>query len=215
MENNDLINLFFKIQQYIRPEVSIEIGAYEATFSKKMIDIVPNGNVWAFEASPYVYQNFYPINNVNYLNKAISNTNDIIKFQIQSDSDLVTTANNSIINRNEDKNYLYIDVESVTLDSMFKEYKNICLWIDCEGANKQVLEGSVDILKNVSSIFIEVEEYEFWKDQWLYNDVYQFLKDNDFILLDKDNEYGSSQYNCIFIKKNWSIISSWKDKFNE
>lgn len=200
LSNSDLVKKFTAIQSIIKPNISIEVGSFDAGFSKSMIGIVPNGSIWAFEASPYVHNNFNPIAKVNYINKAVSNVNGTINFEIQSDFSPVI-GNNSIMNRNEQKNYAYIEVQSITLDSLFSAYENISLWVDCEGANREVLTGSLNILKNVSSIFIEVEEYEFWKNQWLFDDVYSYLTEYGFILVNKDQEYGNTQYNCIFIKK--------------
>jgi FkbM family methyltransferase len=199
LSNESLINKFIEMQKLIRPSLSIEVGAHEATFSKKMHEITEN--VWAFEASPYVFEHFYPISGVNYINKAISNVKGKVDFEIQGERDF-KTGNNSILKRNEDKKYSYVEIDAVTLNDTFKNEKNICLWIDCEGANEQVLTGASNILKNVSSIFIEVEEVEYWKGQWLFNDVESYLLENGFILFARgESEYNNKQYNCIFIKK--------------
>jgi FkbM family methyltransferase len=207
VEHKDLIKKFLTLQKTIKPNLSVEIGAHAAEFSRSMVGIADK--VLAFEASPFVYGIFYPIHNVDYLNKAVSDKDGLIKFEIQNDV-ILFTGNNSILNRNEIKDYIYIDVESTTLNSYIDndKYKNICLWIDCEGANKEVLMGSSNILKNVSSIFIEVEEYEFWKNQWLFKDVNDYLIKNDFVLWKKDQECKNYQYNCIFIKKELESIMS-------
>lgn len=196
--NSELVSKFISLQKIIKPDVSIEIGAHAAEFSKEISNFVDK--VYAFEASPYVYESVGTISNVNYINKAVSNVDGFIKFEIQDDVTNLA-ANNSIINRNEDKSYSYIEVESICLNNHFNDYKNICLWIDCEGANREVLTGASDVLQNVSSIFIEVEELEFWKNQWLFKDVNDYLLNKGFVLFARDQEYGNHQYNCIFIKE--------------
>jgi FkbM family methyltransferase len=196
--SHDLSNKFIDLQKILKPSVYIEVGAFDAEFSKAIVSKDPNAKVWAFEASPYVHQKYFPIDKVNYINKAVSDKNGYIDFELQKDIDLATV-NNSIMKRNEDKEYEYVQVESITLDSLFFEYNNICLWIDCEGANREVLLGASKILPNVSSIFIEVEEVNFWKDQWLDKDVIEYLTGFGFKLIDRDTQY-PKQYNCIFIK---------------
>jgi FkbM family methyltransferase len=198
LSNQELVEKFINLQKIIKPDVSIEIGAHEAKFSKAMSNIIED--VWAFEANPHVYDFFYPIKNVKYLNKAVSNIDGKIKFFMQQ-HESNTVGNNSIIKRNENIDYNVIDIESISLNNNFKKYKNICLWIDCEGASKEVLIGASEILKNVSTIFIEVENYQFWENQWLFKDLSEYLNLHDFILFAKDLEYGLNQHNCIFIKK--------------
>ena len=193
-----LAEKFIKLQEQLKPKISIEIGAHEAEFSQLMSKKITKDNTWAFEANPIVYKKYSGFNNFHYINKAISDKNNYIKFELQVG--LEDEGNNSIKNRKEDKIYSYIDVESVTLDSMFSDYKNICLWIDCEGANKEVLLGAHQVLKNTDSIFIEVEEIEYWEDQWLDVDVFKYLDDQGFALVEKKEQY-EKQYNCIFIKK--------------
>lgn len=195
----DLSNKFIEMQKEINPDIYIEVGAHDAEFSKVIAETSTSSPIWAFEASPYVFDKYNPIDGVNYINKAISDKTGSIDFEIQSDVELAAV-NNSIKKRNQEKSYNYISVESVTLDSLFKEFKNICLWIDCEGANREVLLGASEILPNVSSIFIEVEEVEFWKDQWLDADVVSYLESFGFEMIARDSQY-NNQYNCIFVKK--------------
>lgn len=196
-----LFDDFIELQKTLNPDVFIEIGAHEAEFSQTVAEKFPGSDVYAFEANPYVYIKNYPIKNVNYINNAISSSLGFVDFQIQNDND-ISAGNNTILKRNEDKDYLYIKVLSTTVDSLFTEYKNVCMWVDCEGANKEVLLGSENTLKNVSSIFIEVEEIEFWKDQWLDTDVISYLESLGFIMLARDSQY-NNQYNCIFVKEGY------------
>lgn len=200
MDNPLLLAEFLKMQLKIKPDTVVEVGAFDAEFSRLISKIINCKNIWAFEANPHVYKNFYPIKDVNYINKAISDVNGSIKFELKTDEDFVV-GNNSIMNRVEKRDIEYLDVESTTLDSMFGESKSICLWIDCEGASEKVFMGAKKIIKNVSSIFIEVEALQLWKDQWIDKDVDRYLLDNGFVLYARDNQYPPEQYNCIYVKK--------------
>lgn len=188
---------FIDIQKIMLPKLTIEVGAYDADFSKAMIGVAKE--VYAFEASPYVYEKFKNIEGVDYRNLAISDVSGQIDFEIQTDQHRLTS-NNSIMKRNDKGNKEYISVESATLNDLFKDKKSIALWIDCEGASKQVLTGASEILHSVDSIFIEVETAKFWKDQWLEIDVREYLSDFGFRLSRSEPQY-TNQYNQIYLRK--------------
>lgn len=196
--SKDLADKFISLQEKIKPDIYIEVGAFDAEFSRTIYSKIPNAKIWAFEANPYVHSKNYPILGIEYINKAVSDRVGSIEFEIQKDVQ-PDAVNNSIMKRNEDKPYEYIMVESITLNDILSEFSNICLWIDCEGANREVLLGASEILSKVSSIFIEVEQIEYWKDQWLDTDVIGYLESFGFKLIDRDYQY-PGQYNCIFIR---------------
>ncbi len=191
-----MLQAFIDIQKVMLPSLSIEVGAYDADFSKSMVGI--SKEVWAFEASPYVYEKFKNIEGITYKNLAISNTSGFIEFEIQKDEHKLIS-NNSIMKRNDKSNKEYINVESKTLNELFEGRKNIALWIDCEGANEQVLTGASQILPNVNSIFIEVETSQYWKDQWIESDVKNYLESFGFRLSLSKPQY-TNQYNQIYIR---------------
>jgi hypothetical protein len=56
--------------------------------------------------------------------------------------------------------------------------------IDTEGTTYQVLQGAKTILPNVKILHIETESYQFFENQYLHEDVANFLLNNNFILLD-------------------------------
>ncbi len=191
-----MLQAFIDIQKVYLPSVSIEVGAYDADFSRSMIGIAKE--IWAFEASPYVYEKFKNIDGINYINAAISNKSGIIEFEIQKDQHRLI-ANNSIMKRNDKSLKEYIEIESKTINELFSNKKNIALWIDCEGANEQVLTGASEVLPNVQSIFIEVETSQYWKNQWVENDVKKYLESFGFRLSLSEPQY-TNQYNQIYIK---------------
>ena len=188
---------FVDLQKQLRPTTVIEVGAHDADFSRLMTEQLAPENIWAFEANPQVWEQYRHGVSFHYLNKVVSNVNGTVDFLVQQDAP--TAGNNSIKRRVEDKEYLHIPVESVTLDSMFAEHQNVCLWIDCEGANKEVLTGAKQVLANTTSILIEVEEQKYWHDQWLASDVVEYLDSLGFRLQDRDEQY-QGQYNCIFVR---------------
>jgi FkbM family methyltransferase len=226
---NALTTFYYDLQRIIKADCFFEIGAFEANFSREMKRVYSSSDVWAFEANPYNYDFYKKINsNINYLNLAVSNVNGIIDFYLQ-DKNLndgleieKVRGNNSILNRNDDTIlYQKVQVESVTLDSFienkFLNDKLFSLWIDVEGANKNILTGFEKYIENSLSILIEVEEYEYWENQWLCENVYEFLDEKNFIPIVRDFE-DNDQYNVVFINasilKNDTIKNKIKDWMN-
>ena len=191
-----MFNDFLEIQRRLKPAVSVEVGAYDAQFSRYMVNITDE--VYAYEANLSVYARYRDTAKVRYEHFAISNVSGFVDFEVQTDQSILVP-NNSILKRNDHTPKMYTRVPSRTLNELFAGRKDIALWIDCEGANEQVLTGANEILPNVDSIFIEVETYEFWKNQWLEGDVRRYLEGFGFVLFSSHIQY-INQYNQIYVR---------------
>jgi FkbM family methyltransferase len=199
--NGDLSEQFFEMQKEIKPDYCIELGAHAAEFSSSISKEL-NVSATAFEAGPEIYELYRDqIDNdlVDYVNYAASDVDGEIDFMIHEGA---LHGNNSTLKRNGYEEMQKVHkVKSYKIDTYFKdiEFKNACLWIDVEGANKNVLLGGVETLKRVSSIFIETEDIPYWGDQWLTLDVISFLNSHDFVLRNSEKVYDAQQ-NLIFTK---------------
>lgn len=238
---DELVDLFFLIQKEIKPKISIEVGANSAEFSKKIKQDNTNIKSWAFEANPYVHKHYADsLQNagVEYINAAITNKIGKTRFLIQEaylnngewDGKRINRiiGNNSLLIRDQD-DVLYSapKIDCNTLDGFFidsgilNSNDTVCMWIDVEGATEQVLGNSNKTLKQTDSIFIEVEDFKFWQDQWLAEDVIEFLVSQDFIPIARDYEY-EKQNNYIFIKsklmnnnKILSFVENWQTLYEK
>ena len=213
--NKLLIEYFLDIIEKNKPTCTMEIGAFSAEFTRDIKIKYPEVKTFAFEANPYNFEFFskkyeFEKKEINYINKAISDKEEIVTFNIQikiNDREIDRIrGNNSIIERNqENTDYEKVSVNATSLSDFIKENslenEKIILWVDVEGANEKLLKGSKNILDKVDMIFIEVEEKQYWKDQWLESDVNDFLTKNNFNLIARDGEY-EFQYNQIYINKN-------------
>jgi FkbM family methyltransferase len=212
--NKDLTSFFIALQQWIKPKISYEIGAYNARFSVLIRERLPETCSIAFEANPHVYCLFknnpdIVENRIQYLNFAIANQNKAMDFFIKRNMQGATVdiilGNNSLLVRNEeDLEYEVVRVPTTTLKTFVEENglqeKIFTAWIDVEGATKEVLSGAGNLWKNCLSLMIEVERRVFWKGQWLFSDVADFLKTQGLVPAARDFEY-EDQFNVIFLQE--------------
>ncbi len=200
-------NLIFNI---LKPDMLVEVGAYEASFSYQYSKINSMSQVFAFEADPENFNHFTSSfenkKNFNYLNAIVSNEKkDYLNFYKKIDSSLVS--NNSIFKK---KNQLYnvVTIKNIRLDEFFENLissvNNISLRIDAEGGAYDVLKSGQNLLKKTSAIYVEVEDYEVWQNQKTVFDIYPFLEEFDFVPFTRDFQT-PGQYNVFFIKKNLSL----------
>lgn len=208
----ELRSFYFDLQKVLQPQTSVEVGAFRAEFSTQMKQLFPLTKCFAFEANKFNYEDNKKnvlSYGVDYINLAITDYVGEIEFLIQEGFLNKThfekdPGNNSILKRSDENIYYSKNtVGCAKLDTFFKDSINkkntFCLWIDVEGASKQVLTGADKLLNNVQSIFIEVEHEKFWKDQWLANDIIIFLSEYNFIHVAHDREY-TNQNNVVYLR---------------
>jgi FkbM family methyltransferase len=199
--NGDLSEQFFTMQKDINPDYCIEVGAHAAEFS---VNVSKHFGIkaTAFEAGAIVYETYKDQANndlVSYLHYAISDIDGMLTFKVTNNQ---MYGNSGILQRINYEHSQIEEVKSYRLDTYFKdtEFENACLWIDVEGANREVLLGATETLKRVSSIFIETEDEPVWENQWLTTDVINFLNSQGFILEASEKVYHVQQ-NLVFTKK--------------
>ena len=208
---------FLVLQDLLCSDLSLEIGAHEASYSLALRQRRPSGiKIVAFEGSPLTYRHYsnkidYKLYNIDYINKVLSDKTGTISFNegsYEENNEVRSSGMSSIATRNVDDLYVgsftVAQVDSISGDDFIdslENYDNISLWIDVEGAQREVLKGFEKSLEKIKSIYIEVETSPVWKDQWLASDVFDFLENYGFVPVLRDFEYASYQYNVIFLKK--------------
>jgi FkbM family methyltransferase len=213
------VDCFKQLALHINAKISMECGANEAGYSKYIASALPSCKIYAFEANPivfnhYVQQEAFPAN-MEYINKAVSDKNGFVTFfapSLKETGLLSTTAGIGSILRQESKSFPDWDeqdvtVESITIDSFlnsFPQFYNVAMWIDVEGANKELLSGAQISISSgkIAIINIEVESKPKWKNQWTDIDVIEFFSNNNYIPLLRDNQF-RYQYNICFINKSY------------
>ena len=195
---------FLRLQNSLSPTMSIEVGAYDADFSVQMSKKLWT-NMYAFEASKPVFDRYKDVlateaPRVKYINKAITDHEGFVDIFYDGQTNPADVGHNGIKSGRYEKGYSE-KIQCTTLDIFFKDIKdhNIALWIDCEGANREVLAGAEKTLSLCSSVYIEVEDKPLWDDIWLKDDVLRFMQNKGFVQY-AEYGYAPNQSNMIFIK---------------
>ena len=205
---------FLMMQHQLETECFLEIGAHEAGFSRHVCKEYPDARVYAFEANPHVYRRYaeslatdFPA--IDYRNIAVGATNGMVDFWLvtglEGKEESLAGKRSSLLHRVDDSSKTIVEsLQSITLDTFVKQEhlsgKNLCLWIDVEGATGLVLEGATATLPSITSLFIEVEIKTVWENQWSFRTLVNWLYEHDFVPVLRDFQY-AKQFNCAFIRK--------------
>jgi FkbM family methyltransferase len=105
------------------------------------------------------------------------------------------------------------NIKVISLDSMISAWKSIkspiCLKIDTQGYEFEVLEGGKKTLELVTAVQIELSTLELYRGQKLYDYFIEFFKARDFILFDiipgfSNRQTGQLlQFDAIFVKQSY------------
>lgn len=197
--------------------VILEAGAHNGGSTLGLLDVWPNATIYAFEPSPEVYLKLveavsrYP--NVITYQLALGEQNGLADFYVSASKvkGEIWDAQSSLLPANDIFwNWLWpniglqkpIQVPVVTIDAWAKEQgiSHIdMLWLDLQGIEYQVLKASPEILKTVRVMQIEFSLFPFYKGTVLYDELKEFLEENGFSELVKDEEVLGGD--AIFIKR--------------
>jgi FkbM family methyltransferase len=164
----------------------------------------------AFEANPLNCEAFgnspdLAQNRIEYLHMALAARDGTATFNIVSSEGKLVNGRGSLL-VNTRRRYpvrRQAEVPCRRFDSFFsaKEAEGACLWIDVEGANREVLEGGGTVLPRAAMIFIEVEDRMKWQGQWLYPEVARHLAAHGHVLVARDFQ-SRVQHNVLFLRQN-------------
>jgi FkbM family methyltransferase len=177
-------------------DIVLDIGANIGTYAMKLgKQIGNNGKIFSIEPDPDTFKELKKniklndLKNIISINKAVSNSNDKVKFYRTK----VSCENSLEFKEGAEE----IIVDTITVDDFILENKITKVdWIkiDVEGLEIQVLEGAKNTLKQPNlKLIIEVHKKQFMKK------IDEILKENHFIK-EEGNIYESTS-NFIFAEK--------------
>ncbi len=201
---------FFELCMNFEITQFIECGAYDAHASKHIKKLIPDAHVIAFEANPFVYKNFkneIKSCGIHYLNSAISNKLGTTDLVIKT-KDTKSWSNEGFLQTVSTENIGHdkLEVKTTTLDSELERnlLKNpTALWIDVEGSNRLLIEGSQNILQSgiIEVIFIESQVETVWDQEFTAEELCDNLMRFGYTPIARDCPFHWG-CNLIFIKSN-------------
>jgi FkbM family methyltransferase len=222
--NGRLTSLLWNVLERLRPTVFFDIGAFDGGIAVAAKQKFPRLLVYSFEANPEIFalhNSTVSAAGVTYMNRAVSDSVGPVKMYAPRtlsryyDKGVVlpghinepkTTGKTSLLLRNEDAVYEEFNVNGTTLDAFLVEEgfdvaeQRMVLWIDVEGAADKVLQGAEKALASSVAVLIEVENFEFWKEQKDSAYITRELIAKGFVPVARDREYGDHQFNILFVK---------------
>lgn len=177
-------NTFHRLCAAVSPTLGVEIGAHEASFSRRIQKNLPGTKSVAFEANPYVHERFraeLAAAGVDYRHAAAAaEAGDVeltIPLEVRGQQRPIDGTSGSLSLHKDAGDTTQVTVPAVRIDDAVSTGPDdtVVAWIDVEGANQPVLESAVGLLQRTVLVFIEVEDEEIWPGQWLDTDVAWFF----------------------------------------
>lgn len=197
----------------------VELGALDCKETLGFNSLLNKPTIFTFECNPNTLplcrKRVKKFKNIHLIEKAVSNIDGKVKFYPIDQKKTVTTWKNgnpgasSLLRASGEypvEKYIQkeIEVDTITLKSFMKTYKleHIdLLWMDIQGAELLALQGLGERIKDIKFIHTEVEFFEIYKDQPLFEDIRYFLLKNGFVFLGFSN-FAEYSGDAIFINRN-------------
>ena len=210
----------YKFKDPDKVSVIFDVGSLHCLESIELSKVYKNARIYAFEANPDSYkvclENTKDYDNITVINKAINDHDGTCVFNAIDPEKTETPwfdgnrGASSLFKSNGAYNHIEkyvqkeIEVPCIQLET-FCEENNIdhidLIWMDLQGAELIALKSmGRELMSTVKVIHTELEMTPIYKDQCLFEDVNQFLKNYNFYKAEGNNamQYGQ---NFIFVKK--------------
>lgn len=168
------------------PKIILDIGSRDLEQSIELSQAFPKAKIIAFEPLLTQYEICYEKSknypNIEVYNIALSNSNGICDFWVVDGNIGASSLLKPIkipYGNWENNSWNNIKVETKTLD-VFCEEMNInaidCIWMDVQGAELKVLEGSRNILKTIKCMHIEACPTPYYVGHSDFEQLNQYIK---------------------------------------
>lgn len=195
-------NLFHELAEIIPDNIIIvEGGAFHGDDTLRMAQTWPNSKIYSFEPIPELFAQVKEktslYQNITCINLALAEKNGLAPFWPSENPKKPGKHSQagSLLPPKERLKYSEIrfkepfNVQTVSLDSWTKQ-NNIdhidFLWLDLQGYELPVLEGSLKLLPEISFIYTEVNFVEAYAGQKTYPEIVSWLEKHNFEVIGKD-----------------------------
>jgi FkbM family methyltransferase len=195
---------FERLVARLRPEVVLEIGAHDGTFSRRMKSALPHSDVIAIEANPEVHAKHKPHleqAGVLYVPKCISASTGVVELRVPLKKGKAANTMGSILPDLRAKSIRTHIVEALPLDSLLEGRAGAtnAIWLDVEGAIGEVLKGGTEVFGGCQVLYCELEAEQRWSGQALDEQMIAQLRTFDLRPMIRDIQR-DWQYNAVFVK---------------
>lgn len=171
---------FVDLVVMLKPDLVLEIGAHEASFSSRVANALPASRVIAFEAHPHVYDKHKArvlADKVDYRHACVSDGPGTVTLKVPLKQSNEKRTMGSLLIDTRAKGFVDYQVPGDTLDAHLgaEAQRTNVMWIDVEGAIGQVLSGAAQAIDNCQALYAEVEVEPRWKGQMVEKDVTRIL----------------------------------------
>lgn len=201
----------------VAPGMFVEVGAFDAAFSRRMKARYSDVRCVALEDNPRVFDRFQDevrATGVDYVHFAASAGSDNINFFIPEtiagcDRPYVSRMGSLNMISAKNSTMAEVAVPAIALDDLLvpTPADQICMWIDVEGAMDKVLDGASRTLERTVLIYCEIEERQIWKDQLLASEVLARLEKAGFVMVARDFQ-APTQFNALLIHIGTAVADS-------
>lgn len=140
-----------------RRSVCVDVGCHNGSFLRWMMELAPEGTFYAFEPLPELYKNLtasFPLPQIKMFNLALSNQSGVVTFNHVMSNPAYSGLRKRRYDRPSETDCT-ISVSTDLLDNIVEEQDDIdFIKIDVEGAELQVLQGAVGIVRRCRPIIV-------------------------------------------------------------
>ncbi len=162
----------------------LDIGANTGQFANLIQKVLPQASVISFEPIKKCYEELL-INtksiNVKAFNYALGDVEEQQEINISAHTPSSSLLNMADLHTEVFAGTNFVEKETISikrLDDVFPDLKIIgkfMVKVDVQGFEDRVIKGGVETLKKADSVLIETSFVELYKDQLLFDGIYQLL----------------------------------------
>tara|TARA_S200000501_G_C20775956_1_gene722688 strand:+ start:56 stop:811 length:756 start_codon:yes stop_codon:yes gene_type:complete len=213
--NSNLILNLLKRKNF-NPTFIVDVGCGHGEWTIKSLNIFPNSKYYLFDA------NTQNNNKLSLLKKKFKNINYEICLLSNdiSQYDFFNMGYGSSIYEEQTNNKRYIekiksDLLINKLPNDFFKSKTSLIKLDVQGAEKKVLEGLKESISLFEVVIMEVSLHNYNKNAPLFENMIEFMKNNNFRLYDifdlkRLGNHDSSfllQFDCVFARSDSNLLN--------
>lgn len=186
--------LLKKILDQFQVDLVIDVGANVGQYGSLLRDLGYKNQIYSFEPIGEVFEKLQirasKNDNWEAFNNGVGSKNESLFINISENfvsSSLLQITDASTTVKPDTKFARQEMISVITLDSFFNErrietWKNPFLKIDVQGYEKQVIDGSLMILKNIAVLQIELSLIKLYEGSMLYKEVILLMEELGFYI---------------------------------